>query len=421
MSFKKGLYKFMAAASAVVMLTACTDPSQSTDNTDTANASYEAVFTSDLSDPAIDMSLSLVSVGNTYRMKQKLMALSAGEHITAAFLGGSITEGYTVEPEECWAKLTYDTLCEKYPNADITYVNAGLSGTPSILGNLRVQRDVLDYNADIVFIEYAVNDGNDKLYRESYDSLVKTVLEQENEPAVVLLFNRTKEGHSAQDYMKEIGEYYSLPMISTADAFTAALDEGTMVWEDYYNDSSHPNPEGHKLFAKIIENYFAETEKAEDDGEYTVPVIGAYDAPYENAVMIESDYDNSDENIRIESLGYFDRAASGTSTFTKGWSYNKSSDSDEPMKLTVTGNSLFLVCKRYNSGSMGKIEVYIDGTRAKVIDTNDSEGWGDPYAYQVIKWSGVKTMDVEIRIAEGSENKTVEVLAIGCSTNETLS
>ena len=69
---------------------------------------------------------------------------------------------------------------------------------------------------------------------------------------------------------------------------------------------------------------------------------------------------------------------------------------------------------------MGKIEVYIDGQRAKIIDTNDADGWGDPYAYQVIKWQSVKTMEVEVRIAEGSEDKTVEILGIAASANETF-
>lgn len=405
--------RILAAVIAALSLTACGNGGEQTAEEETTDAETVTSEEVTAADPYTAMvQRSLVSPGNTHRMKQKLAAMEKGEEVTAAFLGGSITEGYTVKPEECWAKLTYDYFCEKYPSAKINYVNAGLSGTPSVLGCLRADRDVISKGADIVFIEYAVNDGNDKLYQESYDSLVKSVLEQENEPAVVLLFNRTKEGHTAQDYMKQIGEYYSLPMISTADALTPALEDGTVKWESYYNDSSHPNPEGHKLFEEFIGYYFSELEKAADDGEYSVPVIGKFGAPYENAVMIEADNDSF-----IQSPGSFDKAASGVSGFNKGWAYNGSGQ-NEPMKFTVTGNSLFLVCKRNNSADMGKIEVYIDGTRAKIIDTNDKDGWGDPYAYQVIKWQSVKTMDVEIKIAEGSENKTAEILAIGYSANE---
>lgn len=323
--------RILAAFIAALSLTACGNAGEQAVTEETTAAETAALEETEPADPYTAMvQRSLVSLGNTHRMKQKLEAMAKGEEVTAAFLGGSITEGYTVQPEECWAKLTYDYFCEKYPNATINYVNAGLSGTPSILGNLRAERDVISKEADIVFIEYAVNDGNDKLYQESYDSLVKTVLEQENEPAVVLLFNRTKEGHTAQDYMKQIGEHYDLPMISTADALTPSLEEGTIKWENYYNDSSHPSPDGHKLFEEFIGYYFSELEKVPDDGEYAVPVIGKFGAPYENAVMIEAD----SEGV-IESLGSFDKSAS-VSGFTKGWAYN-GSGSDEPMKLKITG------------------------------------------------------------------------------------
>lgn len=40
-------------------------------------------------------------------------------------------------------------------------MNAGLSGTPSKLGILRLDRDVLAYEPDICFIEFAVNDGTE--------------------------------------------------------------------------------------------------------------------------------------------------------------------------------------------------------------------------------------------------------------------
>lgn len=356
---------------------------------------------------------SLVSVGNTQRLNEKLKKLENGGEVTLGFIGGSITYGYTVQPDECFASRLTELLKERYPNGTVNYVNKGISGTPSILGNLRLKRDILDNNADIIFVEYAVNDGMESDYKESYDSLVRTALEQENEPAVVLILNRTKEGHSAQEYMKSIGNFYSLPMISTADALTEALDNGTIKWEDNYNDSSHPNPNGHELFCKLIAHALDESLKTQSE-EYVLPEESIFGAPYKNAVIIESDYDGSNESFKMESLGSFTKSSSADG-FTKGWAFDKATS--EPMKFSVNANGLFIICKRNNSASMGKFEVYINGERAKVVDTNQKDGWGDPYAFKIIKWQNTREMEVEIRPAEDSLQKDIGILGIGFSSN----
>lgn len=415
---------FAAAAMCVSLFSACgnsADKAEPTENTEIAQTAEAAAFSyplieddTSLSEAEKQMlSTSLVSVGNTHRLNEKLQTLENGGEITLGFIGGSITYGYTVQPNECFASKVTDLLKERYPSGTVNYVNKGISGTPSILGNLRLKRDILDNKADIIFVEYAVNDGMESDYKESYESLVRTALEQENEPAVVLILNRTKEGHSAQEYMKSIGNFYSLPMISTADALTEALDNGTIKWEDYYNDSSHPNPNGHTLFCKLIAHAFDESLKVQSD-EYVLPAESIFGAPYENAVLIESDYDGSDSRFTMESLGSFTNSSSADG-FTKGWSFDKATN--EPMKFRVSANGLFIVAKRNNNASMGKFEVYINGARAKVVDTNQSDGWGDPYAFKIIKWQETKDMEIEIRPAEGSLDKNIDILGIGFSAN----
>lgn len=416
---KLRLTSFLAAAAVCVSLfSACANNAEPTKAAQTAEAvtfSYPLIEDdASLSEAEKKMlSTSLVSVGNTHRLNEKLKTLENGGEITLGFIGGSITYGYTVQPNECFASRVTDLLKERYPNGTVNYVNKGISGTPSILGNLRLKRDILDNKADIIFVEYAVNDGMEADYKESYESLVRTALEQENEPAVVLILNRTKEGHSAQEYMKNIGNFYSLPMISTADALTEALDSGSIKWEDYYNDSSHPNPNGHALFCKLIAHAFDESLKVQSD-EYVLPAESIFGAPYENAVIIESDHDGSDSNFTMESLGSFTNSSSADG-FTKGWSFDKSTN--EPMKFRVNANGLFIICRRNNNASMGKFEVYINGARAKVVDTNQSDGWGDPYAFKIIKWQETKDMEVEIRPAEDSLQKNIDILGIGFSAN----
>ena len=364
---------------------------------------------------------SFVQFGNTHRIEAKLAQASSGEETTVAYIGGSITEGIGGTPETCYAKLSYNYIAENYGTGDnVKYVNAGISGTPSILGNLRVERDVLAHNADIVFIEFAVNDGGEHLYKESFESLVRTILAQENEPAVILLFTVTEDGHTCQEHMKQIGEYYELPMISVPDAIQPEFEAGRMVWDDYSDDASHPNTEGHALVAEFVSNWFEQLKMRDAvEGEYKMKPIGKFGNAYDNAFMAEADYDNSNENLAIGETGSFTLDGRSIAGFTKGaWVYT--GEGTDPLKMNIKGNSFFFICKRHNNASMGKFEVYINGAKAATIDTNQKDGWGDPWAFQVIKWQSVKDMEVEIVPTADSAGKTIEIYAIACTQNSSF-
>ena len=71
---------------------------------------------------------------------------------------------------------------------------------------------MLSKSPDICFMEFAVNDSSDEDCQAAYESIVRDLTE--NGVAVVLLFSVTEADYSAQDYMKKIGQYYNLPMIS---------------------------------------------------------------------------------------------------------------------------------------------------------------------------------------------------------------
>ena len=431
MNIKKTL-AILTAAAMTAALTGCSGSTNGEVSAESGSPSAEVMETSNIEGtvqteaaPAKEHSetvqRSLLSLGNTYRLENKLSKALQGENITVAYLGGSITEGVGGTPDTCYAKLSFDYIAENYgKDGNVEYVNAGVSGTPSILGNLRVQKDVLGKNADIVFIEFAVNDGMDQLHKDSYESLVRTVLKQGNEPAVILLFTVTETGHTCQPHMSEIGEYYGLPMISVPDAIQPEIEAGRMTWADYAGDGAHPNAKGHKLVAEFIEYYFYTlSSRSAVDAPADIPIVPKFGNPYENAFLAEIDYDNSNPDLKIGDMGSFSLESRSIADFTKGaWVY--SGQGTEPLKLNVKGNSLFLVCIRYNSDTMGKFDVMINGNKAGTINTNQKDGWGDPYAFQVIKWQGIKDMEVEIIPAEDSAGKTIEIYGIAFSQNESF-
>lgn len=351
---------------------------------------------------------SLMTTGDMTRMANVLKKAENGGEITVSYIGGSITEGLTVapaNPELCWANLSYEWLCEKYPNAKINYVNAGLSGTPSILGNVRLERDILAHKPDICFVEFAVNDGMESSYKNAYESLVRTLLAQENDIAVVLLFTVIENGHTCQPHMSEIGNNYKLPMISEPDSLGVEFAEGRMTWQDYSDDESHPNQRGHEIVRDFVAHYYETVMETLDDNTGTVdrtlpdPV---FSDKYVDMHFIDS------EALKPELIGFVENDTH--SAFHNGWMYK--GDKDASMTFTLNCKALQLIYKANNSKAFASADIYVDGELVSTVDSNKSDGWNNPVTELVIDNGEAADHTVEIKVA-GGENHYFGVLGFG--------
>lgn len=351
---------------------------------------------------------SLTSYGNTTRMMNKVKSAQDGQEVTIAYIGGSITEGLTAGAEDCYAKLSYNYFADKFGNGEnIKYVNAGLSGTPSRLGVLRLNRDVLQYNPDIVFIEFAVNDGNDATYQDAYESMVRNLLQNDKDIAVVLLMSITENGHTSQEYMKTIGEHYELPVISYADSLTYMFENNKMAWGDFSDDQSHPNKDGHKLVCEMIENYYNTISEQTQEEEKPFPAP-FYTSRQEKASLFEN------TELVPESLGSFSEGSS-TAGFKNGWTYSNDGNNQPIVFKSVSGAFVNLIFRENSSGNLGIAHVTIkDGDEiVDEIDVNGIQpsGWGNPGIFSLVMNVEVKEYTIEIKMAEGSEDKAFEILA----------
>lgn len=168
---------------------------------------------------------SVLSTGNNARIKQVIEKARAGEDVTLAYIGGSITEGALASPNSnCYAEVSANAFANTYGKdggSNVHFVNAGMSGTPSSLGIIRYDRDVLGQmttgnHPDILFIEFAVNDYNECTAGGAYDGMIRRALKSST--AVVLIFSIFQSGRVLEDTYKPYGTYYDLPMISMGDA-----------------------------------------------------------------------------------------------------------------------------------------------------------------------------------------------------------
>lgn len=383
---------------------------QQESNPATADSSAAETPTAEAEDTRTDyekmVDRSLLSTGDMARMANVFQKAQNGEDITAAYIGGSITEGYNAGTTEFYAKTCTDLLQSYFPDITVTGVNAGISGTPSLLGNLRLERDVLSADPDIVFVEFAVNDGQEADYKNAYESLVRTLLTQDKDIAVVLLFTVLDSGYTCQEHMSKIGANYDLPMISVHDSVYEEIEAGRMTWQDYSNDQSHPNAYGHKCITDFVDNYYQKVLPvvAENVGEVSKELPDpVFSGKYMNMHYMDS---ATMDGVELDGFEQNDTHSS----FHNGWMYRGTDGGS--MKFTVNCSVLEMVFKANNSEKFGTADIYVDGEKVKSVVSNMSDGWNNPVTAYLIDDDSSAEHTVEIRM-EGGITQAFFVMAFG--------
>ena len=370
----------------------------------------------------------VLSIGNNYRLKNVLTRAKAGEDITVAIIGGSITEGAGASQySECYASLVGQEIADKYGvdgGKNVHLINAGVGGTPSTFGWIRYPLDVTnrvpeadaDGLTDIVIIEFAVNDWNEPTGHKCYESMVKSVLEQDNKPAVILLFSVFKTGWNLQDELKKVGEAYDLMMISVRDAAYPRM--GVLFSKDeWFFDEYHPTSAGHRVMADCIMHvidsaYAAET--AQND--INLDVAPAYGLDYMGMKRIFSER-LLPEGVTLDKGSF---KADDTGSYTNlpvgrvcGRNFmHLGIAGNDPLTFTASFSKLLIGWRTVNK--YGTAQVLVDGeVRATLIAPSGS--WGQTEVSLIINEAKEELHTVEIRMAEGSETKQFTVTCIGIS------
>ncbi len=376
---------------------------------------------------------SLISAGNCARVKKAIEKARRGENVTIAFIGGSITQGAGATPihHGCYAYKSYRAFAECFGTGEnIHFIKAGVGGTPSELGMLRFDRDVLrgkTEEPDIVVIEFAVNDAGDETKGNCYESLVRKVLTLPNQPAVILLFAVFANDWNLQERLSPVGYHYKLPMISLRDAVTPQFclkpEEGRVLSKNqFFYDALHPNNNGHTIMADCLTWFFKKAEDTSDFDETESllqkdPVIGCdfekvkfFDRKEncQDKRIICGDFEGIDTDLQCVEM---DENLYGTPQLPNNWMY-QGKNKKGGFELRLCCRALLLVYKDSGAVTVGKAEIFVDEEKRLIADPHVN-GWIHCNPVLLFLEKERREHVIRIQMMEGEEDKIFTILGFG--------
>lgn len=192
-----------------------------------------------------------------------------GESIKVAYLGGSITA------QPGWRVYSLDWMKEKFPQAKFEEINAAIGGTGSNFGVFRLHEHVLQFNPDLLFVEFAVNDGGtapDRIIM-AMEGIVRQTWEAN--PYTDICFVYTIKGdfletetngqlpESAQT-MEKVADKYGIPSVNFGFEVAQQVKNCKLIFSNpdskeingipvFCPDKVHPYVEtGHRIYNKVL-------------------------------------------------------------------------------------------------------------------------------------------------------------------------
>jgi lysophospholipase L1-like esterase len=195
--------------------------------------------------------------------------------IRVAYLGGSITA------QKGWRVYSLEWMQKQYPQTKFVEINAAIGGTGSNFGAFRLGKQVLEYNPDLVFVEFAVNDDrqSEEAVVRSMEGIVRQIWKQNPQTDICFIYTIKEDfldteqaGELPQSaiYMEKVADTYKIPSINFGSEISKQITEGKLMIKDkdnkevdgvkvFSSDGVHPYVEtGHLIYQGVLQRSFIE-------------------------------------------------------------------------------------------------------------------------------------------------------------------
>ena len=271
--------------------------------------------------------------------------------INVVYIGDSIYEGAGASSSSTkWVARVGAWFEETYEKDGVQVNNyyEGVGGTTTDYSLVRMFRDVIEHDPDVVFYSCSCNDIGDT--RRNMESFLLTLMNLDHVPYVI--FNRTtnRSFSTTNGRGDQIAAHYGIPFVDDYYAFKRAVAEsGDEIATYFSSDGVHPNDKGYKVIAD-------EMIACVSSGRYLRKPVDPGTRIITNSVTMESASFIPTTSSAVTKTGSWTTGGSGERTWVRT---NKIGDT---LEFDFTGN--FLAFEHGLHKNSGKYEVYVDGVLA---------------------------------------------------------
>ena len=212
-------------------------------------------------------------VGQTSYLSDLKMELQKkwpeNQTVNLVFHGHSVPAGYfktpVVETLDAYPHQLIKKLKEIYPNAVINAIVTAIGGENSVTGASRFMDDVLTHDADVLFVDYALNDrgiGLDlsraawsQMIRQAKERQIKVILLTPSPDQRVDYSDPDNELKQHTEQIAQLAEENQVGLVDNYRAFEFLYSKKKKL-RKYISQVNHPNRRGHELIADEILKWF---------------------------------------------------------------------------------------------------------------------------------------------------------------------